>query len=88
MSPAALENFVNAVEIFVWIAIALVIARRAATTGNRKDWLPAAAFFAFGISDAIEMSTGAWWKPWWLLVWKVTCVAIIARFFWQELRRL
>ncbi|MFP4103756.1 sensor histidine kinase [Coleofasciculus sp.] len=31
-------------------------------------------FFFFGLSDIIEVQTGAWWRPWWLLVWKSLCV--------------
>ena len=31
-------------------------------------------FFAFGVSDLIEMQTGAWWKPIWLLILKGTCI--------------
>jgi len=34
----------------------------------------AVVFVLFGISDLVETQTGAWWKPWWLLVWKVLCV--------------
>lgn len=86
MSPTALEHLVNGAEIFVWITIAAIIGRRAWSSGARLDWLAALGFFAFGISDAVEISTGAWWKPWWLLIWKIACVAIIAQFFWRELR--
>lgn len=37
--------------------------------------LAAAVSVAFGISDLVEAQTGAWWRPWWLLVWKALCVA-------------
>ena len=33
--------------------------------------------FLFGITDLIEMQTGAWWKPVWLLVCKGICVIAI-----------
>ncbi|MHC4132622.1 MAG: hypothetical protein ACYSSP_06740 [Planctomycetota bacterium] len=29
---------------------------------------------AFGCSDFVEIRTGAWWRPWWLLVWKGGCL--------------
>lgn len=45
-----------------------------------------AAFLAFGCSDWIEMHTGAWWKPWWLLLLKATCVTIFGLFFLRRLR--
>lgn len=35
-------------------------------------------FFAFGISDLVEVQSGAWWRPWWLLLWKTACVAVLA----------
>ncbi|MCB1099535.1 MAG: hypothetical protein KDN22_28450 [Verrucomicrobiae bacterium] len=87
MSPSAMEDLVNGIEIFVWITIAVVIAGRAAIAARRDYWLPAFAFLAFGISNAVEMTTGAWWKPWWLLVWKVACLVVISRFFWLAYRQ-
>ena len=30
----------------------------------------------FGISDFVEMATGAWWRPWWLLIWKGLCLIV------------
>lgn len=34
-------------------------------------------FTAFGVSDMVEAHTGAWWRPWWLLIWKGVCVIAI-----------
>jgi hypothetical protein len=31
-------------------------------------------FLAFGISDFVEIRTGGWYKPWWLLLWKASCL--------------
>ena len=31
-------------------------------------------FLAFGISDFVEIETGGWYKPWWLLLWKASCL--------------
>jgi hypothetical protein len=31
----------------------------------------------FGISDVVEVETGAWYRPWWLLVWKGVCVMVL-----------
>ncbi|MDA0814593.1 MAG: hypothetical protein O3C21_19635 [Verrucomicrobia bacterium] len=85
MTPALMKDLVNGAEIIVWIAIAAALAHKV-FTGRKDYWLPAFAFFAFGISDAVEMTTGAWWKPWWLLVCKVACLCFIIRFFWQAFR--
>ncbi|HTD65354.1 MAG TPA: hypothetical protein VK846_02340, partial [Candidatus Limnocylindria bacterium] len=35
----------------------------------------------FGGSDLVEARTGAWWKPWWLFVWKALCVIGLAGAF-------
>ncbi|MBI1344747.1 hypothetical protein GC163_00510 [bacterium] len=37
----------------------------------------------FGLSDAIEVVTGAWWKPWWLAVMKTLCVFGIGSLGWR-----
>jgi hypothetical protein len=44
--------------------------------GSFTSIIAAIAFFAFGASDVVEAHTGAWWRPWWLLVWKGICLAI------------
>jgi hypothetical protein len=31
-------------------------------------------FAFFGLSDLVEVTTGAWWRPWWLLAWKAACL--------------
>jgi hypothetical protein len=36
--------------------------------------MAAGTFVLFGASDLIEVRTGAWWRPWWLLAWKAACV--------------
>ncbi|MEA1925635.1 MAG: hypothetical protein U9M90_00110 [Patescibacteria group bacterium] len=29
----------------------------------------------FGITDFIEINTGAYWMPWWLLIWNIFCIS-------------
>jgi hypothetical protein len=45
----------------------------------------AAAFLVFSISDVIESRTGAWWRPYWLMLIKggclVVCVLGFLRYF-------
>ena len=41
---------------------------------RRRLLSAAVTFVAFGWSDVVEAHTGAWWRPWWLLVWKGLCV--------------
>jgi len=32
-------------------------------------------FLVWGGSDFCEAYTGAWWRPWWLMVWNGLCLA-------------
>jgi hypothetical protein len=43
----------------------------------------AMAFIAFGSSDLIEARTGAWWRPWPLLVFKGLCIMALAAIYRQ-----
>jgi hypothetical protein len=79
--PASLSPFElgNALEAGLWWTMAAVIAgwvlyRR---RGMAMGLAIAAVLAAFGASDVVEMRTGAWWRPWWLLVWKGTCLAAL-----------
>jgi hypothetical protein len=40
----------------------------------------------FGGSDIVEVQSGAWWSPWWLFVWKASCVLSMAILFMVYLR--
>jgi len=64
----------NSVEAAVWISIGLLLlagAKKAAVNSSRKDVVALSILFVtFGISDVIEVYSSAWWKPWWLLIWK------------------
>jgi len=52
-----------------------------------QRWLAAVTFVLFGISDLAETQTGAWWQPWWLLVWKAACIALILLLVVVAIRR-
>jgi len=78
-----IERDSNYVEALFWIAIGVAFVIRAPKTPKtiqRRCWVAAVTFFLFGISDAIEAQpwSGAWWRPWWLLVWKGVCVLVLA----------
>lgn len=69
----------NFAEASLWFLIAGVLflkARRLNRSRAKIARVASAAFFLFGISDLIEARTGAWWMPWWLLVWKTICVVV------------
>ncbi|MCB9852938.1 MAG: hypothetical protein H6819_07570 [Phycisphaerales bacterium] len=68
----------NQAEACLWIAIGIgfLIGAWLRPTHRRRCALLFPVFIAFGISDLVEATTGAWWRPWWLLVWKGVCVLV------------
>jgi hypothetical protein len=74
-----LEVVGNWIEAVLWLGVSLTLLAKAIKTGGRLRKLfliLAAAFLVFGISDAIETQTGAWWRPVWLLFMKGACVLV------------
>lgn len=76
----------NQIEACLWCAMAVAIAisltRRRRWNGTRA--VGVLVLLAFGISDLVETTTGAWWRPWWLFAWKTICVLYFAGWLWQE----
>ena len=72
-----LERTGNLVEAGFWVVFGLILATTASRQLPAYRKLGAAACVVsilFGLSDLVEAGTGAWWRPWWLLVWKGFCV--------------
>lgn len=69
---------VNLGEACLWIVIGIgfLFGAWLRPEYRRRCALLAIVFVVFGISDVVETTTGAWWRPWWLLVWKGVCVLI------------
>ena len=60
-------DFFNLVEGVFWIGLgAWVLLTRRMVRGRRQVAL-AIFLIAFGVSDFVEMRTGARWTPWWWL---------------------
>jgi hypothetical protein len=53
-------------------------------------FVAALLFLVFGISDFVEITTGGWYKPWWLLLWKASCLVgfVIVHTFFRRRRVL
>ena len=84
-----MDKLYNEFEVVLWIGISLVIlwrSRRLPVAQVRIARVAALAFFLFGISDAVEVRTGAWWTPWWLFAWKAACVGAFAVCWWKYRR--
>jgi hypothetical protein len=74
-----LLDYANLIEAGFWILVgACFFGSMLRPSIHRAPQLVAAVNFVFfGLSDIVEYHTGAWWRPWWLLAWKVICVAIM-----------
>ena len=71
-------------EGILWLIIALIFFLFPVFSrikGNKLNIFSGVLFFLFGISDFIEMKTGAWWRPYWLLAWKAICLLGLAAVF-------
>ena len=72
-----IASIFNYCEAVLWFSIALIIFLRRKNANvklTKLAMLLSISFFFFGISDLIEANTGAWWRPWWLLVLKALCI--------------
>ena len=74
----------NLIEGIFWSGVGFCFALSLLAPSVRPDKAVAAVtFILFGVSDFIEMRTGAWWTPWWLLAWKAACVVAMAALLWR-----
>ena len=88
-------QLLNYAESALWAVcgvVAAAVGLRQRHRGVRaRCLLLAVTLLAFGGSDVAEASSGAWWEPWWLLVWKVACVlvllALLAEYAWRRRAR-
>ena len=80
----------NYAESVLWGLVAVVFAEYAFRTREairRRCLIAIPVFFFFGLSDVVEVQTGAWWRPWWLFAWKAACVAGMLWLLCDYLRR-
>jgi hypothetical protein len=77
------DQLFNLGEGLLWLVIAFMITIRTvrSKSGRRIGFGAAVSFALFGVSDFIEMRTGAWYSPWPLLLLKAACViSLLAHF--------
>jgi hypothetical protein len=77
----------NYLEALYWAALGVLLA----IFGRKPPFKPlalvgSALLIVFGASDAVEAQTGAWWRPWWLLLWKVLCLIALVWCYWHYRR--
>lgn len=80
---------VNYAEAGLWgvIGICFLIVAMAVPRNRGRCFVIGVTFLAFGGSDIVEVQTGAWWQPWWLLLWKGVCVLVMLQQLVHHLRR-
>ena len=70
----------NYVEACFWAALrafCFFSTLKSSRKPKQTAYAMAALLLLFGLSDIVEASTGAWWRPWWLLLWKAACIAAL-----------
>ena len=70
-------DIINAIEVVLWPLLGFIVLAR--TYKSTPEWrklglIAGVVLILFGGSDAVELYTKAWWRPWWLLAWKATCI--------------
>lgn len=84
-----LERDGNLIEAGVWFDLSLALfAYTFAQPRPMRSvlWLLSGTMAVFGGSDLVEARTGAWWTPWWLFVWKASCVFVLFLGFFRYYR--
>ncbi|MFT3785780.1 MAG: hypothetical protein QM770_06385 [Tepidisphaeraceae bacterium] len=66
----------NRIEGVVWLVIGAIVLAYVRRDRAIRRWrgVGVLVLVVFGVSDWVEATTGAWWKPWWLFAWKALCV--------------
>lgn len=79
----------NGFEAALWWTVALIVAikfaRRQSAVRRTARWT-VLWLVLFGISDCVEIFTGAWWRPWPLFALKGCCLAGLVWCGWRLLR--
>lgn len=84
-----LERDGNLIEAGVWFVLAVALFVHALRGENRIRptlFTIVVTLVAFGGSDLVEARTGAWWRPWWLFLWKAACVVVLLLGFLRYFR--
>jgi hypothetical protein len=89
MNDGMLLAFFNGCEALLWMGLAGFVAwryRNAEPSLCRLSRIAAALLVLFAVSDVIEIQTGAWWRPVWLLMLKGFCLCGLLGCGWRAIR--
>ncbi|GBE16551.1 hypothetical protein BMS3Abin15_00372 [bacterium BMS3Abin15] len=68
----------NFIEGIYWLTLGVFVLTLLKATPHKYKRLAlftSLILILFSITDFIEIGTGAYWIPWWLLVWNIICVS-------------
>lgn len=80
----------NACEALFWAGLAGFVAwryRHAERPVRRLSRVATVFLVLFAGSDVIEIQTGAWWRPIWLLLLKALCLCGLLACGWRAIRQ-
>ena len=66
--------YANYVEACLWVGLGLLALLKCQ---RPSGVILGVALMAFGVSDVVEVQTGAWYRSWWMLAWKVACLGLM-----------
>ena len=76
----------NIIEGIFWIGVSLIFFLSACKRREQHRLFciyGGVVFVVFACSDFYEAQTGAWWEPWWLILWNAgCCLGIGGIIFW------
>lgn len=67
----------NFIEGIYWLALGIFVLTLSKIIFQKYKKLAlftSLVLILFSITDFIEIETGAYWTPWWLLVWNIICI--------------
>ena len=76
----------NVVEDFWWIGAGMGLVwwnLRGKSRGSKFVWILSGLLVVFGVTDFVEVFTGAWWRPLWLLMLKAGCIFAAVVCIWK-----
>jgi phosphotransferase system glucose/maltose/N-acetylglucosamine-specific IIC component len=68
----------NFIEGIFWITVGVLVfiySFKAKVLVHNIYYIGSVLLIVFVLSDFVEIHSGAWWRPWWLLIWKGVCLA-------------
>ena len=75
MEPDSLHASFNYVEAALWTGLGFFLLAAYRRTKRKVACLSALLFLAFAVTDLVEVRSGAWWRPTWLLAAKAAIAA-------------